>query len=85
MSLVLDKSVSFEALRQVAYRTERQLLQEVNVFDVYEGESLAGKKAYALSFILQDPLQTLTDKVIDKVMQRLMTSFEKEFGALIRK
>jgi phenylalanyl-tRNA synthetase beta chain len=85
LSLVLDKSVSFEALRQVAYRTERQLLQEVNVFDVYEGESLAGKKAYALSFILQDPLQTLTDKVIDKAMQRLMTSFEKEFGALIRK
>jgi len=85
LSLVLDKAVSFDALRQVAYRTERQLLQEVNVFDVYEGESLAGKKAYALSFILQDPKQTLTDKVIDKTMQRLMTSFEKEFGALIRK
>jgi phenylalanyl-tRNA synthetase beta chain len=85
LSLVLDKPVSFDVLRQVAYRTERQLLQEVNVFDVYEGESLAGKKAYALSFILQDSRQTLTDQVIDKTMQRLMTSFEKEFGAIIRK
>ncbi|MPR32788.1 phenylalanine--tRNA ligase subunit beta [Salmonirosea aquatica] len=85
LSLVLDKAISFDSLRQVAYRTERQLLQEVNVFDVYEGESLAGKKAYALSFILQDPRQTLTDKVIDKTMQRLMASFEKELGAIIRK
>ncbi len=85
LSLVLDKAVSFDALRQVAYRTERQLLQEVNVFDVYEGESLAGKKAYALSFILQDSRQTLTDKVIDKIMQRLINAFEKEFGAIIRK
>lgn len=85
LSLVLDKAVSFDALRQLAYRTERQLLREVNVFDVYEGASLAGKKAYALSFILQDARQTLTDKVIDRAMQRLMTSFEKELGAIIRK
>jgi len=85
LSLVLDKTVTFDQLKQIAYRTERQLLKDVNVFDVYEGESLQGKKAYALSFMLQDLQQTLTDKVIDKTMQRLMTSFEKELGAVIRK
>ncbi|GHB58712.1 phenylalanine--tRNA ligase subunit beta [Persicitalea jodogahamensis] len=85
LSLVLEKSVSFDQLKQIAHRTERKLLREVNVFDVFEGESLGGKKAYALSFILQDEQQTLTDKVIDKTMQRLMTSFEKDLGAVIRK
>ena len=85
LSLVLEKSVSFDQLQQLAYRTERKLLRDVNVFDVFEGESLAGKKAYALSFILQDENQTLTDQVIDKTMQRLMTSFEKDLGAVIRK
>ncbi len=85
LSLVLDKAVSFEQLRQVAYRTERKLLKDVNVFDVYEGESLGGKKAYALSFALQDDRQTLTDQVIDRTMQRLMSQFEKDLGAVIRK
>jgi len=85
LSLVLEKSVSFDQLKQLAYRTERKLLRDINVFDVFEGESLEGKKAYALSFVLQDEQQTLTDKVIDKTMQRLMTSFEKDLGAVIRK
>ena len=85
LSLVLEKSVSFDQLKQLAYRTERKFLRDVNVFDVFEGESLGGKKAYALSFILQDDQQTLTDKVIDKTMQRLMASFEKDLGAVIRK
>jgi phenylalanyl-tRNA synthetase beta chain len=85
LSLVLDKAVTFDQLSQLAYRTERQLLKTINVFDVYEGAALQGKKAYALSFILQDEQQTLTDKVIDKTMQRLMNSFENEFGAVIRK
>ncbi len=85
LSLVLEKPVSFDQIKQIAYRTERKLLRDVNVFDVFEGESLEGKKAYALSFILQDEQQTLTDKVIDKTMQRLMTTFEKDLGAVIRK
>lgn len=85
LSLVLDKAVSYDQLKQLAYRTEKQLLKEVNVFDVYEGEALQGKKAYALSFLIQDASQTLTDKVIDKTMKRLMTTFEKELGAIIRK
>jgi phenylalanyl-tRNA synthetase beta chain len=85
LSLVVDKKITFEALRQTAYKTERQLLRSVNVFDVYEGANLEGKKSYSISFTLQDDQQTLTDKVIDKSMQRLIAAYEKEFEALIRK
>jgi len=86
LSLVLDKTVSFEQIRQLAQKYERNLLTNVNVFDVYEGENIgADKKSYSVSFTLQDTEQTLTDKVIDKTMQKLMMAFEKELGAVIRK
>ncbi|MFD2248338.1 phenylalanine--tRNA ligase subunit beta [Pontibacter ruber] len=86
LSLVLDRNITFDQLKQVAFRTERKLLQDVNVFDVYEGDKIeAGKKAYALSFTLLDRQQTLTDKVIDSIMNRLMQQFEKQLGAVIRK
>lgn len=85
LSVVLNKQVTFEELRQAAYKTERNLLRAVNVFDVYEGANLEGKKSYSISFILQDEQQTLTDKVIDKTMQRLIATYEKEFEAVIRK
>ncbi|MCC9168962.1 phenylalanine--tRNA ligase subunit beta [Pontibacter harenae] len=86
LSLVLDKNITFDQVKQTALRTERKLLQEVNVFDVYEGDKIeAGKKAYALSFTLLDKQQTLTDKVIDSTMNRLMQQFEKQLGAFIRK
>ncbi len=86
LSLVLDKNVSFDQVKQIAFRTERKLLQEVNVFDVYEGDKIdAGRKAYAISFTLLDRQQTLTDKVIDAAMNRLMQQFEKQLGAFIRK
>lgn len=85
LSLVVEKKITFEELRQIAYKTERQLLRSVNVFDVYEGANLEGKKSYSISFILQDDQQTLTDKVIDKSMQRLIATYEKELGAIIRK
>lgn len=86
LSLVLDKAVSFEQIRQTAQKYERNLLTNLNVFDVYEGENIgADKKSYSVSFILQDSEQTLTDKVIDKIMQKLMMVFEKELGAVIRK
>ncbi|WP_276499022.1 phenylalanine--tRNA ligase subunit beta [Pontibacter litorisediminis] len=86
LSLVLDKHVTFDEVKKVAFRVERKLLQDVNVFDVYEGDKIeAGKKAYALSFTLQDRQQTLTDKVIDSTMSRLMQQFEKQLGAFIRK
>ncbi|MCF0056943.1 phenylalanine--tRNA ligase subunit beta [Dyadobacter sp. CY356] len=85
LSLVVEKKITFEELRQIAYKTERQLLRSVNVFDVYEGANLEGKKSYSISFMLQDDQQTLTDKVIEKSMQRLISTYERELGAVIRK
>ncbi|MDR6940513.1 phenylalanine--tRNA ligase subunit beta [Mucilaginibacter pocheonensis] len=86
LSMLIDKSVSFGQLKQIAQRTERKLLKEVSVFDVYEGDKLpAGKKSYALSFIIQDIEKTLTDKAIDSVMQKLIYNLGKEAGAEIRK
>jgi phenylalanyl-tRNA synthetase beta chain len=86
LSMLVDKTVTFGQLKQIAQRTERKLLQDVNVFDVYEGDKLpAGKKSYALSFILQDIEKTLTDKSIDAIMQKLIYNLGKEAGAEIRK
>ncbi|SDS28259.1 phenylalanyl-tRNA synthetase beta subunit [Mucilaginibacter mallensis] len=86
LSMLIDKNVSFGALKQIAQKTERKLLKEVNVFDVYEGDKLpAGKKSYALSFIIEDIEKTLTDKAIDSIMQKLIYNLEKEAGAEIRK
>lgn len=86
LSLLIDRSVSFSQLKQLAFRTEKSLLKEVNVFDVYEGDKLpAGKKSYAISFLLQDEEKTLTDKQIDSVMNKLIFTFGKEVQAEIRK
>lgn len=86
LSLVLDRSVTFDQIKKVALKAGGKLLQRIGVFDVYQGDKIeAGKKAYALSFYLQDTEQTLTDKVIDKTMGRLIQSFENEVGAFIRK
>ena len=86
LSLVIDESVTFDAVRKVAEKAGGKLLKHIGVFDVYQGDKIdAGKKAYALSFYLQDNTKTLTEKIIDQSMNRLMKSFEKEIGALIRK
>ncbi|MDR3696395.1 phenylalanine--tRNA ligase subunit beta [Mucilaginibacter sp.] len=86
LSMLIDKNVTFGQLKLIAQKTERKLLQDVNVFDVYQGDKLpAGKKSYALSFILQDSEKTLTDKAIDAIMQKLIYNLEKESGAEIRK
>lgn len=86
LSLLIDRQVTFDALKNIAERTERKLLKSVGVFDVYVGDKLpAGKKSYALSFELQDEEKTLTDKQIDSVIQKLILNFEKEVGAEIRK
>ena len=86
LSIVVDSSVSFDQLRQIAQRTEKKLLQSINVFDVYAGENLGtGKKSYSVSFTLQDFAQTLSEQTIDQVMQRLIGQFEKQAGALIRR
>ena len=86
LSLVIDKNVTFDEVKKVALKAGGKLLQRVGVFDVYQGDKIeAGKKAYALSFYLQDLENTLTDKIIDKTMNRLIQSFESETGAFIRK
>ncbi len=86
LSLVIDKGTSFEELKKVAKRKEFSLIQNIGVFDVFEGAQLGeGKKAYALSFVLQDRGKTLTDKVIDATMDGLIKAYEKEFNALIRR
>lgn len=85
LALLVDKSVSFSALRAVAFATERKLLKSVALFDVYQGDKLPeGKKSYALSFILEDKTQTLTDKAIERTMANLQAAFEKQCGATIR-
>lgn len=86
LSLVIDREISFDQIKKVALKAGGKLLQRIGAFDVYQGDKIeAGKKAYALSFYLQDTEQTLTDKVIDKTMSRLIQSFENEVGAYIRK
>ncbi|HBX52184.1 MAG: phenylalanine--tRNA ligase subunit beta [Bacteroidetes bacterium RIFOXYA12_FULL_35_11] len=85
LALLLDKQISFEQIKTLAQKTEKHLLKEVNLFDVYEGKNLGeNKKSYAVSFILQDERKTLTDKQIDTVIQSLVKAFEKEFGAKLR-
>ncbi|MBO9639488.1 MAG: phenylalanine--tRNA ligase subunit beta, partial [Siphonobacter aquaeclarae] len=86
LSLVLNKTVSFKQVQEIASKYEKNLLRQINVFDVYEGANLGeGKKSYSVSFILQDYTQTLTDAQIDKVMNKLILGFEKELEAVIRK
>lgn len=86
LSLVLDKAVKYEAIESLAFQTERKLLKNVDVFDVYEGDKLEeGKKSYSVSFQLLDTTQTLTDKVIDKTMARFIQVFETQLGAIIRR
>ncbi|MBL7870873.1 MAG: phenylalanine--tRNA ligase subunit beta [Cyclobacteriaceae bacterium] len=86
LSLVLDKQVTFDEIREMVLSTEKRLIKEIIAFDVYEGDKIPeGKKAYALGFTLQDANKTLTDEEIDKVMTRLMGVFEGKMGAVIRK
>lgn len=85
LALLLDKKVSFKEVRDIAMRTEKNLLKSVSLFDVYEGEKLgADKKSYAVSFTLQDDEKTLTDKQIDKIMSKLMGTYKHLLGAEIR-
>ena len=85
LALLLDKKILFADVEKLAYETERKLLKSVNLFDVYEGKNIVkDKKSYAVSFILQDKDKTLTDKVIDKVMKKMMRVFEEKLNANIR-
>lgn len=85
LSLLLDTSVAFEDLYKIARQTEKSLLKNINLFDVYEGNNLPeGKKSYAVSFTIQDSSKTLTDVQIDKIMSKLQSNFETELGATLR-
>ena len=85
LALLIDKKIKFEQLEQLAYQTEKNILKSVNLFDVYEGDKLpSDKKSYALSFILQDENATLTDKQIEKIMEKLMKTYKEKAGAEIR-
>lgn len=85
LALLLDKPVQFNQLRDLAFRSERKLLQSVDLFDVYEGKGVPeGKKSYAVSYILRDDEKTLNDKQIEKIMQKLVSTYERELGAQLR-
>ncbi len=85
LALLLDDQVTFKEIYNLAYQSERKLLKQVDLFDVYEGKNLPeGKKSYAVSFILQDDSKTLADKQIDKIMQKLQQTFEKNLNASLR-
>ena len=85
LALLVDKSVEFAAIERVAYACEKKLLRSVVLFDVYEGKNLeAGKKSYAVNFILQDETKTMSDKQTDAIMQKIITQLEKQIGAKLR-
>ncbi len=84
-ALLLDEGVSFDSVKSIAMKSERNLLKSINLFDVYQGKNLPkGKKSYAVSFVIQDNRKTLTDKQIDKIMSKLQSNFERELGAELR-
>ena len=85
LALLVDKSVEFEAIANIAKQTEKKLLKNVELFDVYEGKNLPeGKKSYAVNFILQDETKTLNDKQIDAMMTKLIANLKKQLGAELR-
>ena len=85
LALLLDESVSYADLRKSALRVGKKLLKNVGLFDVYRGDKIAeGKKQYALSFVLQDLEKTLTDNDVERVMSKLLSTFQNEFGAVLR-
>ncbi|MCD6333446.1 MAG: phenylalanine--tRNA ligase subunit beta [Bacteroidales bacterium] len=85
LALIVDQSVSFSEIRQLAFQVEKKLLKEISLFDLFESEKIGkGKKSMAITFILQDPRQTLKDKLIDKTMNNLIRAFEQKIGAVLR-
>ncbi len=85
LSLLLDDNVTFDSIYSIARQTEKSLLKDISLFDVYQGKNLPeGKKSYAVSFTIQDTTKTLTDVQIDKIMGKLQKNFETELGASLR-
>ena len=85
LALLIDKNIKFSQIKEVAEKTERKILRDVDLFDVYEGKGVPdGKKSYAVSFILRDDKGTMNDKFIEKTMQKLVEQFKREIGAVLR-
>ncbi|VXC33374.1 Phenylalanine--tRNA ligase beta subunit [Flavobacterium sp. 9AF] len=85
LALLLNNTTTFEEVYKIAKQTEKKLLKDINLFDVYEGKNLPeGKKSYAVSFIIQDETKTLNDKEIEKIMSKLQMNFENQLGASLR-
>lgn len=85
LALVIDKQTTYQAVERIARQEGKQLLRDIKLFDVFEGEQLAGKKSYAIGLTFSDASKTLTDMEIEPVMQKMMQRYEKELGAIIRK
>ncbi|MDE7089974.1 MAG: phenylalanine--tRNA ligase subunit beta, partial [Prevotella sp.] len=85
LALLVDQNIEFAQIEQIARQTEKKLLRRVELFDVYEGKNLpAGKKSYAVNFILQDTEKTMNDKQIDAIMQKLIAQLTAKLGAQLR-
>lgn len=85
LALVVDKNVTYDTLEKIGYKYGSKLMKNISLFDVYEGDKIeAGKKSYALNFVLQNPEKTLTDEEINKVMNKLIGAYEREVGAKLR-
>lgn len=85
LALLVDRGIKFKQIKEIAYKTERNILQDVNLFDVYESDNLGNnKKSYAVSFLLRDDMKTMEDKNIEKIMNNLIRAYEKELNAQIR-
>jgi len=85
LALLLDRGIKFSQIRDITLKTEKNILHDISLFDVYESDNLGeNKKSYAVSFILRDDLKTMTDKVIDKVMNSIIRALERELGAKLR-
>lgn len=85
LAIVLDESVSYAEIHKAAFKTAKKILRQLTLFDVYRGEKIGeGKKQYALGFVFQDPEKTLTDEIIEKLMAKLLSTFQNQFGAVLR-
>src|SRR5690606_7856179 len=85
LALLLDQSITFENIYQIASQADKKLVKEIDLFDVYQGDKLPeGKKSYAVSFILQDEEKTLTDQQIEKTMEKILSNLNNELGASLR-
>jgi phenylalanyl-tRNA synthetase beta chain len=84
LALLIDKAITYQQIEELAFATEKKLLKEVNLFDIYEDEKLGNRKSYAVSFTLLNKEATLTDAEVDGIMKKLITNYQKKLGAELR-